>query len=189
MRPRKLLRMAVAVATTLLLPSAHAFCPSGMAIRTRSSSQQLLWQVPSRAERQRQGTVTTATTARTHRQQLALFNSNNNDDNEVESAVLPVLTHDTPPQVYPQRWIQLSYLSALALISDWICFSVAATPGVYEQNFGHSAATIIDIFLFTNGTYMQGMTVCYCRGMALCMGGVFGTVAVPRCCRKCFAHL
>lgn len=145
--------MALPVAVTLLLlhTPAQAFAPSSMATR---SSQRLPWQVPSRADRRRQGAITTtATTARTHRQQLALFNSNKNDDNEVERTVLPVLTHDTPPQVYPQRWIQLSYLSALALISDWICFSVAATPGVYEQNFGHSAATIIDIFLFTNGTY------------------------------------
>lgn len=54
------------------------------------------------------------------------------------------------PQVYPQRWVQLGYLAALALLSDWICFSVAATPGIYEQTFHHSAASLIDIFLFTN---------------------------------------
>lgn len=54
------------------------------------------------------------------------------------------------PRVYPQRWVQLGYLAALALLSDWICFSVAATPGIYEQTFHHSAASLIDIFLFTN---------------------------------------
>ncbi|GAX19583.1 MFS transporter, FLVCR family, MFS-domain-containing protein 7 [Fistulifera solaris] len=57
---------------------------------------------------------------------------------------------DVQPRVYPQRWIQLGYLAALALLSDWICFSVAATPGIYEETFHHSAASIIDIFLFTN---------------------------------------
>lgn len=54
------------------------------------------------------------------------------------------------PRVYPQRWTQLIYLSLLALLSDWICFSVAATPSVYENAFAHSAASLIDIFLFTN---------------------------------------
>jgi len=55
------------------------------------------------------------------------------------------------PKVYPQRWIQLGYLSLLALLSDWICFAVAASPSTFETAYpGHSAASIIDIFLFTN---------------------------------------
>lgn len=54
------------------------------------------------------------------------------------------------PQVVPQRWVQLAYLSLLALLSDWVCFSVAAAPTTFESNFGHSAASIIDVFLFTN---------------------------------------
>ncbi|KAI2504937.1 major facilitator superfamily-like protein [Fragilaria crotonensis] len=55
------------------------------------------------------------------------------------------------PQVYPQRWVQLGYLSILALLSDWICFSVDAAPETFEASFnGHSAASLIDIFLFTN---------------------------------------
>ena len=55
------------------------------------------------------------------------------------------------PKVYSQRWIQLLYLSLLALLSDWICFSVAAAPSTYESVYvGHSAASIIDVFLFTN---------------------------------------
>lgn len=55
------------------------------------------------------------------------------------------------PKVYNQRWIQLGYLSLLALLSDWICFSVAAAPSTYEAAYvGHSAASIIDVFLFTN---------------------------------------
>jgi hypothetical protein len=75
------------------------------------------------------------------------------------------------PQVYPQRWVQLTYLSLLALLSDWVCFSVAAAPSTFEASFGHSAASIIDIFLFTNfglKTAIQSaavlmMTGCWCR--------------------------
>jgi FLVCR family feline leukemia virus subgroup C receptor-related protein len=55
------------------------------------------------------------------------------------------------PIVYPQRWTQLAYLSILALLSDWICFSVAASPDGFETAYpGSSAASLIDIFLFTN---------------------------------------
>ncbi|OEU12271.1 MFS general substrate transporter [Fragilariopsis cylindrus CCMP1102] len=53
-------------------------------------------------------------------------------------------------KLVPQRWVQLAYLSLLALLSDWVCFSVAAAPSTFESNFEHSAASIIDIFLFTN---------------------------------------
>jgi len=67
----------------------------------------------------------------------------NNEGNEIDFTKVK-------PQVYPQRWIQLGYLSILALLSDWICFSVAAVPGTFNDGFHHSAATIIDIFLFTN---------------------------------------
>lgn len=54
------------------------------------------------------------------------------------------------PRVYPQRWIQLGYLSVLALVSDWVCFSVAAAPQTFQDTWGHSAASLIDIFLFMN---------------------------------------
>ena len=81
---------------------------------------------------------------------LRLSNNNNNpESNDTEGSAV-VLTHDTVPQVYPQRWIQLAYLSLLALLSDWICFSVAAAPDTYETVYSHSAASLIDLFLFTN---------------------------------------
>ena len=55
------------------------------------------------------------------------------------------------PQVYPQRWVQLGYLSVLALMSDWICFSLAAAPEAFETYYdGHSSSSLIDLFLFTN---------------------------------------
>ena len=76
------------------------------------------------------------------------MNINNNENNENNNLI--VIDENTKPQVYPQRWIQLGYLSILALLSDWICFSVAAVPNTYEQAFQHSAASLIDLFLFTN---------------------------------------
>lgn len=58
----------------------------------------------------------------------------------------------TPPpiQLYPYRWVQLGYLSLLALLSDWVCFSVAAAPETWVTTYNHDPATLIDIFLFTN---------------------------------------
>lgn len=55
------------------------------------------------------------------------------------------------PKLYDQRWVQLAYLSLLALLSDWICFAVAAVPATYESAYaGHTSASLIDLFLFTN---------------------------------------
>jgi Major Facilitator Superfamily len=65
------------------------------------------------------------------------------------SAIIDLTT--VSPQVYPQRWVQLAYLSILALLSDWVCFALAATPSTFETSFpGHSAASLIDLFLFVN---------------------------------------
>ena len=45
----------------------------------------------------------------------------------------------------------MAYLSLLALFSDWICFSVASAPETFQATYvGHSAASLIDIFQFTN---------------------------------------
>ena len=55
-----------------------------------------------------------------------------------------------PPKLYPQRWVQLAYLSVYALISDWVCFSVAAIPESWSEAYGHSASELVDLFLFTN---------------------------------------
>ena len=55
------------------------------------------------------------------------------------------------PRVYFQRWIQLIYLSLLALLSDWVCFSLAAAPEAFEEYYeGYSSASLIDLFLFVN---------------------------------------
>lgn len=84
---------------------------------------------------------------------LANSLNNNNGDESGFSEAQSYINHpmrSVQPQVFPQRWIQLGYLSALALLSDWICFSVAANPDTYESVFGHSAASLIDMFLFTN---------------------------------------
>ena len=50
----------------------------------------------------------------------------------------------------PQRWTQLTLLSLLALLSDWVCFSTAAVPGEWMSIEGHEASQLIDIFLCAN---------------------------------------
>ena len=95
--------------------------------------------------------TTTTTTSSTTRRWKAKTQLGAAESKDVAAAHL--LDEDgqpVEPKVFPQRWVQLGYLSALALLSDWICFSVAASPGTYEEAFGHSAASIIDVFLFTN---------------------------------------
>ena len=70
--------------------------------------------------------------------------NSNNDESIIDYSTIK-------PETDPQRWVQLAYLSLLALLSDWICFSVAASPSTFEAAYpGHSAASLIDIFLFTN---------------------------------------
>ena len=85
---------------------------------------------------------------------LSLFYDNNNNDNnddKKKDTVVAIDYTNMKPQVFQQRWVQLAYLSLLALLSDWVCFSVAAAPSTFEESFpGHSASSIIDIFLFTN---------------------------------------
>lgn len=55
-----------------------------------------------------------------------------------------------PPVLYDQRWVQLGFLAVLALLSDLVCFSVAATPESWVKVFGQDPALLIDLFLFTN---------------------------------------
>lgn len=76
-------------------------------------------------------------------------NENNSANGDKEAEIIQDWTN-VKPKVYKQRWIQLGYLSILALLSDWICFSVAATPSTFETAFEHSAASLIDMFLFMN---------------------------------------
>jgi len=55
------------------------------------------------------------------------------------------------PMTVPHRWVQLGYLSLLALLSDWICFSTASNPEAFEHAYpGRTSAGLIDKFLFTN---------------------------------------
>ncbi len=80
----------------------------------------------------------------------SFFDKPDGGEEPTESKEISIDYKTMKPGVSPQRWIQLGYLSLLALLSDWVCFSVAAAPSTFESNFGHSAASIIDIFLFTN---------------------------------------
>lgn len=85
-------------------------------------------------------------------------NDSNNDNNwnqessSSSAAAAASSKSAVEPQLYSQRWVQLIYLSLLALLSDWICFSVAAVPDVFESIYGMqiSAPSLIDIFLITN---------------------------------------
>ena len=139
-------RIAVLVAGLLLWIPVHSFSPlqshtlaSHTLARSTRTADHHVYTTPSSTRCWKE-----ATTRPTSR--LQLFNLGGDTD---ESSIVE-LTTETKPQLYGQRWVQLAYLSALALLSDWICFSVAAAPDVYEKAFHHSAATIIDIFLFTN---------------------------------------
>jgi len=54
------------------------------------------------------------------------------------------------PRVFKQRWVQLGYLSILALLSDWVCFSTASNPNAFELSYGVTSANLITKFLFMN---------------------------------------
>ncbi|CAE8623601.1 unnamed protein product [Polarella glacialis] len=67
------------------------------------------------------------------------------------SEACPIPPEECPPPIlYQQRWVQLFFLALLALLSDLVCFSVAATPTTWEKVFGQDPALLIDIFLITN---------------------------------------
>lgn len=59
-------------------------------------------------------------------------------------------TESEPIVLYDQRWVQLGLLALLALVSDLVCFAVAAAPASWEHQFNHEPSALIDIFLFTN---------------------------------------
>lgn len=84
------------------------------------------------------------------------------------------------PRVYPQRYTQLAYLSLLALLSDWICFSLAASPSSFEAAYPDSnAAHIIDIFLFTNVASCFLVTDVVARfGLGKCIKGAAAIMTV-----------
>ena len=73
----------------------------------------------------------------------------------------PSLDHDpraeaaapAPPEwkLYPQRWVQLAYLSLFAGLSDWVCFSVCAVPAAAEAALGglHPSMLVTNLEFFT----------------------------------------
>ena len=125
--------------------------------------------------------------------------NNNNDDDDDENAdesenPLTKLSKKElqalKPGVVPQRWVQLGYLSALALLSDWICFSVAATPETFESSFHHSAAGLIDSFLFMNVASCFLVTdVVAAVGLQTAIRGAAGLMALGCWFRSGFAFL
>ena len=56
-----------------------------------------------------------------------------------------------PMVLYPRRWLMLAYPSSLALMSDWICFSVAPVTHVAEEEYtGLHPSLLVTLFLVTN---------------------------------------
>jgi len=61
-----------------------------------------------------------------------------------------VFAHGHEIKLESQRWVQLTILSLLAMLSDWACFAFVGSPDVYERAAGHSPEELIDLFLVTN---------------------------------------
>jgi len=73
------------------------------------------------------------------------------DDGPGATGLVPGQVRQLQPRVYRQRWVQLGYLSSLALLSDWICFSTAGIPDVFEEAYpGRTSDGLIDRFLLMN---------------------------------------
>jgi MFS family permease len=136
MLPSMLLLVVVLVALPSSLRVSGFLQP---ATKYRILSPILVNNLPSSSRREHLQTFTPLSVLLSHREGSGPNFSSGNANSPIE------------PQVYPQRWTQLAYLSILALLSDWICFSVAASPDHFEHAYpGASAANLIDIFLFTN---------------------------------------
>jgi len=128
--------------------SAFQFQPAATSSRLGSTSPLLQLQ---RHEQRRIPTAEYSTVPTNSRVTVALTMSTDGDSTNTGESNNSIPKFPMEPQVYPQRWTQLVYLSLLALLSDWICFSVAASPTGFENAYpGASAAKLIDIFLFTN---------------------------------------
>jgi FLVCR family feline leukemia virus subgroup C receptor-related protein len=57
-------------------------------------------------------------------------------------------------RLFRSRWLMLAILSLLALLSDWICFSVAPIPGLTMQAYsGVHPASLVTLFLATNVSF------------------------------------
>ena len=144
------------VATALLMVVANCCRSSACAFQPAATMKNRSSERPNHNLRQRRDPHNARMQQQKHR---ALLPSSSSSSSIISSTTLNVkglannIDDEYPmePQVYPQRWTQLAYLSILALLSDWICFSVAASPDGFETAYpGASASSLIDIFLFTN---------------------------------------
>jgi len=90
------------------------------------------------------------------------------------------------PQVFKQRWVQLGYLSTLALLSDWICFSTASIPDVFEEAYpGRSSDGLIDKFLLINVLSCLAVTDVVARfGLQRCIKASSALMAVGAALRS-----
>ena len=56
----------------------------------------------------------------------------------------------TEPALYMSRWAMLFYLSALAMLSDWLCFSAAPIATLVQRNLKLHDSHLVTCFLGTN---------------------------------------
>ncbi|GMH79172.1 hypothetical protein TrLO_g13590 [Triparma laevis f. longispina] len=76
------------------------------------------------------------------RRNIALFGLGESDED---------LPAQTEIGLEPHRYINLALLSLLALLSDLVCFATSSTPSIFSETYpGHTSASLIDVFLFTN---------------------------------------
>ena len=52
--------------------------------------------------------------------------------------------------LYQERWLMLTIVSALALLSDWACFAAVGGTKAWVSAFNKNPEDLIDIFLFSN---------------------------------------
>jgi hypothetical protein len=54
------------------------------------------------------------------------------------------------PTLYPQRWVQLGYISLFSLISSWVCFSAVTSLDTFSQVTGHEFSELVTLFFVAN---------------------------------------
>lgn len=86
-----------------------------------------------------------------------------------------------------RRWLMLAYLSLLALLSDWICFSAAPIAPLVRRNFRVHDAHLVTCFLATNVIFclLEPSVVKVCGLRVAVVGGSF--VMALGCLLRCAA--
>mmetsp|Transcript_18311 Transcript_18311/g.57598 ORF Transcript_18311/g.57598 Transcript_18311/m.57598 type:complete len:697 (+) Transcript_18311:100-2190(+) len=94
---------------------------------------------------------------------------------------------DGEPRPQRERWIMLFYLSALAMLSDWICFSAAPIAKFVQSDLGLEDSNLVSCFLATNVAFclLEPAAVRRFRLRAVVVSGAFAMAA--GCALRCLA--